>query len=332
MDVEISIIIPLFNAEQWINNIVSILLSEKKVKFEILLIDDGSFDNTLSICYRIAESDNRVKVYHHSNHGVSYTRNRGIDKANGKYILFIDADDIIEFDYLITMYNILIKGSYDCICCNYSYEEEDGNILRFARSTKNVTLTSLEALLYVFKNDFFGGYLWNKIFSREIIKKFNLYFDEDLSIYEDLHFVIRYLSYCTSVRYISYCGYHYIKHTSSAMNLASLKNAYSKVIASLRIYDLEIIRKDISLNKLVVFMLATAFLDFEKVACIVNITPKESKVVQYYLRQKIFSLFRCNYCTKKQKIGLFLCTVLGIVNVAKIQRLLKKLNTPERDN
>lgn len=117
----VSIIIPVYNMEEYLDNCIKSIIRQTYSNFEILLIDDGSTDQSKSLCISWEKRDNRIRFFNHDNHGVSYTRNRGLKESRGEYIIFIDADDIVFEKYIEMMlkpyeeYNIdLSILSYFC--------------------------------------------------------------------------------------------------------------------------------------------------------------------------------------------------------------------------
>ena len=117
----VSVIIPVYNMEEYLHNCIKSILRQTYSNFEILLIDDGSTDQSKSLCINWEKRDNRIRFFYHDNHGVSYTRNRGLKESRGEYIIFIDADDIVFEKYIEMMlkpyenYNIdLSMLSYFC--------------------------------------------------------------------------------------------------------------------------------------------------------------------------------------------------------------------------
>lgn len=114
---QISIIVPVYNAECYIKKCISSILNQTFSDFELILVDDGSTDSSATICDESAQSDSRIKVFHQANSGVSAARNAGVEKSSGKYITFVDSDDEIDKNYLHILYNNLIDGNADFSMC-----------------------------------------------------------------------------------------------------------------------------------------------------------------------------------------------------------------------
>lgn len=120
MDVLISIIVPVFNAEKYIVECLNSIICQSYKNLEILLIDDGSTDNSGSICDEFAKKDNRIKVIHKENGGVSSARNIGLKLAQGTYVSFVDSDDCVDKEYIAALYEKIVKTNSDISFCGYS--------------------------------------------------------------------------------------------------------------------------------------------------------------------------------------------------------------------
>ena len=182
---EISIVIPVYNKKQYVRGTVQSVLNQTFTDFELLLVDDGSTDGSGKICDRMATVDNRIRVFHTKNRGVSAARNYGIEKATGKYIGFIDADDRIDRTFLEKLHCAVKKSNSDMAVCGY-------------REIKNEKITdhiltrgSDETEIYEMIRQDLLCILWNKLYVREKIRHL---FDEGISTCEDSLFCIRYFT------------------------------------------------------------------------------------------------------------------------------------------
>ena len=203
-----SIIVPIYNSEKYLIECLDSLINQTYKDFELLLIDDGSQDNSLSICRDYESKDSRIKVIYKENGGVSSARNVGIENAHGERILFVDSDDSID------------KNALDILNC---YQKE---LIAFnAYSQKNEEVKIDQKTL---EYDFFCGKLmdkllfssWNKVFNLKVIRKFNIRFDEKVRIGEDMLFTYDYLKHIYDVDVINNKLYHYnIRHDSCMNNL-----------------------------------------------------------------------------------------------------------------
>lgn len=210
----ISVIVPVYNVESYLRKCLDSIVGQTYKKLEIILVDDGSTDGSGSICDEYAKEDHRIKVIHKDNDGVSSARNIGIDNVKGKYILFVDADDIVNERYVEILYIELLKHKVDIVFCGIKSiyvksgeetiigvkKEFQGNInkdfIKFYR--KNLFLITA------------GPYA--KIYKANIIKSNNLKFDESYNNVEDYLFNLQYYSFIKPF-YVSlevlYYYYHY---------------------------------------------------------------------------------------------------------------------------
>ncbi len=203
----VSIIIPAYNAEKYIEKCLDSLLSQTLKEIEIIVINDGSKDNTESIIK--SYSDKRIKYYKNTNHGIGYTRNFGIDKATGKYIMFLDSDDYVEKNICEELYNKAEKDNLDLVICDFYKEYDNGNKETIKTSSfKNSTLKDNPDIITEFLSP------WGKLYKRELIKDNNIRFVENLK-YEDAPFVIEALDRANLIGKVDKCLVHYIVHGNS---------------------------------------------------------------------------------------------------------------------
>lgn len=224
---QISIIVPVYNAEKYLHQCVDSILNQSFRDFELLLIDDGSKDDSGAICDEYASKDKRVRVWHQENQGVSVARNVGLEHAQGEWIYFPDSDDIIMDDAFDTMMSMVSEG-VDYVICGYEVYDEDGNCTYAIADRQQRTMTQHEALMEMFApTDYrYQGYLWNKLFKRSIIQKNNLRFVEGIKFNEDRLFDVEYLSCINGdVAYSTSPIYQYIERSTSAM--ASLTQRFN---------------------------------------------------------------------------------------------------------
>lgn len=201
----ISVIVPVYNVEKYLSRCIDSILDQTFTNFELLLIDDGSNDYSGKICDEYAEKDNRIRVFHKKNGGVSSARNVGLDNAKGEWITFCDSDDYVYPLWL----ECFIKNmalSPDLIITGFIAQTPDGNKQR--KYIKTNQLTVPEAITSLMKDDIFG-YLWCKCFKTEIIKLSNIKFNEQYVIWEDVLFIYQYLCHSYKVVNDSSTNYYY---------------------------------------------------------------------------------------------------------------------------
>jgi len=212
--VKVSIIVPVYKAEKCISKCVESLIFQSLKDIEIILVDDGSPDNSGIICDEYAKKDGRLRVIHKENGGVSSARNRGIEEATGEYILFVDSDDWVEPDYAEALYNTKQRyPNYEVLCGFRTVSDYEGTFVSENRFSKN------EEDIVSFKRymELMGAVLvqspWNKLYRAAVIKNDNLRFDESLSLGEDVLFNLSYYDCCKSdnVFVLNVPLYNYIK-------------------------------------------------------------------------------------------------------------------------
>lgn len=138
----ISVVVPVYNAENYISRCVESVLDQTYCNWQMILVDDGSKDKSLEICQKYANEDNRINVIHQENAGPGIARNAGIAKASGNYVVFIDSDDYIEKDY----FQLLSKHDEDVVFINVRDVDDDGRVLKEDFMAKNKNL-SMETIL-----------------------------------------------------------------------------------------------------------------------------------------------------------------------------------------
>lgn len=208
---KISIIIPVYNAEKYIEKCILSLIIQTYKEIEIILINDGSTDNSLKICKKFEQIDDRIKVYSKDNGGVSSARNLGISKANGKYICFVDSDDIVDVDFCEILITNLENSNSDLSCCGYKIikNNKEEKINKKVKKVKYVIESKYMELLKNYK-----GFLCNKLYKKEIIDKNNLKLNESISMCEDLLFNFQYLDKCRKIVCSNEKKYNYIINNS----------------------------------------------------------------------------------------------------------------------
>ena len=210
----VSIIVPVYNTEKYLNDCVGSILAQTHKNIELILIDDGSTDGSGALCDEYALSDNRVKVIHQENKGVSRARNEGIAESRGDFITFVDSDDTIDSKFVETLYNGFNPAVDMTVCAFKCTQNQGGGGNVEHKETKTKTLTREEAIETVLYGKPFAGHSCNKMFRKSILDKAG--FDENAFVYEDLLFVIGYLLGCKNVTYYDKELYNYYLREDSA--------------------------------------------------------------------------------------------------------------------
>lgn len=204
---KISVIVPVYNVEKYINKCIDSILDQTYADFELLLIDDGSPDNCGAICDEYAAKDSRVRVFHQNNAGVSAARNKGLDEARGEFITFVDSDDYIDenlFYQYINCFNL--NPIVDLVCLSNWIDSQ-------IYSHESSVRSSCDFVSFLILNKLAPS-LWLTIIKRNCLKGF--FFDTNLSFYEDLHFLLSISSVIKNVYIFSeYSGYYYTQRIDS---------------------------------------------------------------------------------------------------------------------
>lgn len=204
---DISIIVPIYNAENYLDKCIESLLNQTKKEIEIILINDGSTDNSEKIIK--SYKDKRIKYFKNENQGIGKTRNFGIEKAKGKYLMFVDSDDYIDKNMAKLMFDKAFSNSLDMVVCDYYKVINNENIEEKLPSFKPTTLKNSPNLLYDINLS-----PWNKIYKTSLVKDNNIRFIEDLK-YEDAPFVIETLDKANKIGKVNKCLNYYVIHGNS---------------------------------------------------------------------------------------------------------------------
>ena len=224
MEPNISIIVPIYNAEKYMKKCINSILSQTLKNIEIILVNDGSLDNSANIADEYSRVDRRVRVIHQNNSGPSVARNTGISVARGKYIGFVDSDDYIEKTMYEELFKSADKNNVQVAMCsyieNYTYKNESHIIKANLKPGKIYDKSGIQSnIINTFaKNENYGFYsLWNKIYLREWLIKSNLKMDESRDHGEDWWFNINVFSKIDTFIYIDKELYNYIHINSNSL-------------------------------------------------------------------------------------------------------------------
>ncbi|BEG97880.1 glycosyltransferase family 2 protein [Bacteroides sedimenti] len=231
----ISVIVPVYNVENYLAKCIDSILNQSFKNFELLLIDDGSLDNSGMICDEYSLIDKRIKVFHIQNGGVSKARNLGIYKSIGFYISFVDSDDILLSDYFERMYEVSRLANN----CNADVVSSGFTLLSTYTGKKTVYIAP-PCKLYTKKDfrshisDLEGSKIFNgpcnKLFRKDILILHDIKFPESLSFGEDLIFSYDYLSKCKTLVNIDYSGYVYLQTGKGLSGKHYSFDVYDKLI------------------------------------------------------------------------------------------------------
>lgn len=216
---KVSVIVPIYQKENYIDKAVKTLLEQTYSQIEILLIDDGSGDTSLLKCRMWEERESKVHVYHHNNRGVSYTRNVGILYASGDYLMFMDADDTLAENAIEKMVYEMEKNHTDMCVCGY-LRENYGQITDYLPSTSGV-FSKTQFLEQNFKKLYQKHILHNigtKMYRRDILLEKNVCFREGYTVCEDIIFCLEYIRAIQTICVINEALYIYYCDDAASVN------------------------------------------------------------------------------------------------------------------
>lgn len=218
-EIKLSFIIPVYNAGKYIEKCIESIINQTYDNFEIILVDDGSKDNSYELISRYAFKFNKIVAITQENGGPSKARNRGIELATGDYLAFVDVDDYLDESFAERMVEKAYTGKSDLVVCNYTEINSLGtiNVTIFNTLKANLVEDNDICLAEVLKGP--GGIVWGKLFKRSIIEKKNLRFDENYKMCEDLLFCIEYIK---EVKFSSRCNeYLYIHNKCNESSITA---------------------------------------------------------------------------------------------------------------
>lgn len=246
----ISVIIPIFNAEKYLNRCIDSIISQTYHNLEVILLDDGSTDNSGNICDEYALKDSRIRVIHQSNKGLVATRQVGISIAKGEYIAWVDSDDWIALDTYEQMCKLAVNGDLDIVWCDIIGvmsilpEENKHIIIDFSDNAKTMVSKILRSEV--------PGWIWNKLIKTEYLRNANIHVFAGDDMLEDVLFSIELLCSNPKMGHVNNALYYYNRTNESAMTAVNNNDTIIKGINNIKhVYDyllerdmLEIFKRD----------------------------------------------------------------------------------------
>ncbi len=239
----LSLILPVYNDEKYVHSTLNSIKRQSlnNSQYELIIVDDGSIDNTFKICSEFLQKNKDINgyIYTQSNKGVSAARNMGIEKATSKYVAFVDGDDILDSSYLEQTVSLFEKNkNIDLVSCLLTYDKAKLGKRNNLSDTRDLCLDMYNCMLS--NTSKFNGYVTNKIFNLDLIKRHQIKFKEGITYWEDMLFVEQYLKKCTGAVVIINKYYYYHRTNENSVTLTDnptkiAKNIYSKAIVAFKI-------------------------------------------------------------------------------------------------
>lgn len=224
-EILVTVIIPVYNAAPYLKKCLASICQQTLKPIEIIAINDGSTDDSLSILHQLALQDQRIIIHNKSNGGVSHARNIGINEARGQYVTFVDADDWVEPFMLERLYSAIQKTETEIVKCDVFVDgKNDGNRLNYP-STANELFDPQKCLHLLFTefHEKHFGFACCKLYSKAFLDQFEIRFEEDMNFSEDVLFIIKAITKSTAICYVPQQLYHY-----NVLPQQSLTRSYSK--------------------------------------------------------------------------------------------------------
>lgn len=299
MKLKFSIIMPVYNLEDYVKRAINSVLMQSYKNIELIIVDDGSIDKTKTICQDAALKDARVKYIYQSNHGAASARNHGMQIASGDYIMFLDGDDKLhDIDVIKNVDKILIESKYDLLIGNTVVVREDKEYLNDTIPQIGITSTdSLSDLVtkYISKGIQPPWWSCRLIIKRTIIKRYQFKFNSETTNAEDALFFFTLAKKITDYKITDLILCDYIIRNTSVTHTVSFKNVYSalKNFATIyNLYDLEVVKQYIS----------ECFMDYVPTICKLN---KSEQQICYKVVDKNLYIIK-NYSGNKKKYRIYI--------------------------
>lgn len=211
----VSVIVPIFQSEITLRRCLDSILSQTLREIEVLLVNDGSTDNSAEICDEYAQNDSRIRLFYKTHSGVSDARQLGLENAVGEYVIHCDSDDWMEASMLAELFSKAKETDADMVVCDYFREKESGKTVH--REFHN----GLDSNKPIAKQVKYLSYcMWNKLVKRSLFEKFNLTFPQGILMAEDVYVTMILLNHNIHVEYVPLTLYHY-DHTYNHHNVTS---------------------------------------------------------------------------------------------------------------
>lgn len=322
MEDKVSIIVPIYNCEKYLNKCLESLYKQTYSNIEIILVNDGSTDESEKICMNYEQKNNKFKYYLKPNSGAADTRNYGLKVATGDYILFVDSDDYIDNNYVEIIYSKLIKNKADIVVTGLTEVSEDGNLI------KRILYSEYDKIIFLkdFLKDFINYAYFTcvkTLFKKEILTQ---YFNINLKFGEDIFFAYN-LFKNSKICYVANTGYYYVQNNQSITHQYDLSYLHKYMEDNIYIYN-EILNDNQDLKIVIENRLLTKLnLALQKLILSENYNFKDFKkyCVFYLYRLKNIQISEINYISFIGKFKVFLLKYKFIFGYYIFCKILNKI-------
>ncbi|MBE5873478.1 MAG: glycosyltransferase [Lachnospiraceae bacterium] len=281
MSGKISVIVPVYNVEKYLEQCVDSILCQTYDNLELILVDDGSKDGSGQICDCYAERDSRIRVIHQENKGISAARNVGLDVATGEYIAFVDSDDFIKPEMYEVMIGAIAENDADIVLCNYCKVTEEGEPEIDCKYVKNETASGLEALEWLEReHNWSYVVVWTRVYKKRVFQELRF---KEKCIHEDEFIAHQVYLQCDKVTGVEESFYCYRRNATSVTSVKGVK--YLDGVEAM--YERFLIYQSLKLNKLLPGVLRSAKGEMDAMAHIRCDSEADKKRVE-----EVIAMFR----------------------------------------
>lgn len=227
-NIKVSVVVPIYNVEKYIDRCLTSIVNQTLKEIEIILVNDGSTDNSLQVAIKYQKADKRIKIINKKNGGLASARNTGMEEVTGKYVLHVDSDDFYEIDMLEKLYNNAEQNKADIVICGYFTEYiNDGYVIdnivpEVCTSDKN----EISDIIYYLNDKGMFNLVWNKLYNSEFIKRTGVDFPEFATTGQDLFFNVELFKHINKISMIKDKLCHYMKYDGETLVAKYHANMY----------------------------------------------------------------------------------------------------------
>ena len=225
----LTVVVPCYNVEKYMNKCISSVVNQTYSNLEIILINDGSTDSTGKICDRWQEKDQRIRVIHKQNEGLSYARKTGVENMTAEYVAFVDSDDWIDVDMYTDMMMEMISTNSDIAQCDYCKVFEDGQIKNYysdeSKNGSSEVIGGEEGVLMILDDEKWKSFMWNRIFRKHLFE--HIEFPKG-KLYEDVSMMHILFHFASQSVYIHKAYYFYYQRDDSIINTKNLNTVINR--------------------------------------------------------------------------------------------------------
>lgn len=318
--VRVSVIVPVYNVKEYLAKCIDSLINQSYSEYEIILVDDGSNDGSEMICDEYAQRNNKVKVFHKKNGGLSDARNYGIKHSESKYIIFVDSDDYVDSNYIEYLNTLISKYSADMAVTGFVYEKNDIETFHVASKREQCVNNEIAFQKMCYGNEI-PIMAWGKIMKRDLLMEYPFPYGV---LNEDVGTIYKIILNSEKIAVGCKATYHYVLRNSSILHSDNKKKFFYGVKASNEILR-EVKRREMSQDSLVAAygrILIESIGLLHRTVSDLNVYKEASTLVKKSLKKKIYIILFDNNLSLSKRLQIFIFMISS--NSYRIMYLLKK--------